>query len=380
MAESSDLERTEPASARRLEKAREEGQVARSVELSTFSVVLAGGAGIWLSGDAIAHALQRLIRNALSFGHDQIRQPERMLELLRDQTWEALFVLLPFGLAAMAAALVAPMLMSGWNLSTQAVAPDLTRLDPLGGLQRMFSLHSLVELAKSLLKAGLLGLVAIWGGWQLMERMLQLPALAPESAMTQTGRIVGLIFLALAGVMLLIAAVDVPFQLWSYYRKLRMTREEVRQEMKETEGDPQLKARIRSLQRQRARQRMMAQVPKADVVVTNPSRYAVALQYQQGSMRAPRVVAKGMNLVAARIRELAEAHRVPVLEAPPLARALYRHAELDGEIPGGLYAAVAEVLAYVYQLARWRALGGVLPAAPGAIPVPPGLDPGAAAA
>lgn len=380
MAESSDLERTEPASSRRLEQAREKGQVARSVELSTLSVVLAGGAAVWLSGDAIGQALQRLIRNAFSFGHDLIGQPQLMLDLLRDQTWEVLVSLLPFGLAAIAAALLGPLLMSGWNFSTQAVAPDLTRLDPLGGLQRMFSVHSLVELAKTLLKAGLLGLVAIWAGWHLMERILQLPALAPEVAMAQVGRIIGLIFLALAVVMLFITAVDVPFQLWNYFRKLRMTREEMRQEMKETEGDPQLKARIRSLQRQRARQRMMAQVPKADVVVTNPSRYAVALRYQQGSMRAPRVVAKGMNLIAARIRELAEEHRIPVLEAAPLARALYRHAEVDGEIPGGLYAAVAEVLAYVYQLARWRSLGGALPAAPGAIPVPPALDPGAAAA
>ena len=380
MAESSDLERTEPASLRRLEQAREEGQVARSVELSTFAVVLAAGAGIWLSGEAVSHALQGLIRSALTFERDALWQPQLMLEQLRDQTWEALMALLPFGLAAMAAALVTPLLMSGWIFSTKAMAPDLTRLDPLGGLQRMFSLHSLIELSKSLLKATVLGLVAIWAGWHLMEPMLQLPALAPASAMAQTARIVGLSFLALVGAMLLIVAVDVPYQLWNYHRKLRMTREEMRQEMKETEGDPQLKARIRSLQRQSARKRMMAQVPKADVVVTNPTRYAVALQYRQNSMRAPRVVAKGMNLVATRIRELAEEHSIPVLEAPPLARALYRHSEVDGEIPGALYAAVAEVLAYVYQLAHWRLVGGTLPSAPDAIVVPAALDPGTAAA
>lgn len=380
MAESSDLERTEPASSRRLEQARDEGQVARSTELSTFAVVLAGGSAIWLSGEALAHTLQRLLRGALIFEREALSQPEQMIERLREQTSDALLALLPFGLAALLAALMAPLLMSGLNFTTKAMALKLDRLDPLAGLQRMFSLNSFVELGKSLLKAAVLGLAAVWAGTHLLDAMLQLPALAPESAMTRTWRIVGLIALALLGAMLLIALVDVPYQLWNYYRKLRMTRQEVRQEMKETEGDPQLKARIRSLQRQTARKRMMAQVPKADVVVTNPARYAVALQYRQGTMRAPRVVAKGMNLVAARIRELAEAHRVPILESPPLARALYRHAEVDGEIPGALYAAVAELLAYVYQLAHWRAAGGAMPPVPQAIAVPAALDPGTARA
>jgi flagellar biosynthetic protein FlhB len=178
----------------------------------------------------------------------------------------------------------------------------------------------------------------------------------------------------------LIAAVDVPLQLWEHARKLRMTREELRQESKETEGDPQVKAHIRSQQREMARRRMMAEIPKADVVVTNPTHYAVALSYQDGAMRAPRVVAKGAHLLAARIRALAEAHQVPILEAPPLARALYRHAELGDEIPATLYTAVAEVLAYVYQLRRQREAGGPVPQLPELLPLPAGLDPGAPAA
>jgi flagellar biosynthetic protein FlhB len=212
------------------------------------------------------------------------------------------------------------------------------------------------------------------------EDVLRLPLLPVSRALDQSSSVVGLSFLALLGVMLAIVAIDVPYQLWSFYRKLRMTRDEVRREMKETEGDPHVKARVRSVQRDVARRRMMAQVPKADVVVTNPTRYAVALSYRGDEMRAPRVVAKGMNLIAARIREIAESHRIPVVEAPSLARALHRYATLDREVPAALFAAVAEVLAYVYQLARWRARGGVPPVLPTDLAVPAVLDPEARSA
>jgi flagellar biosynthetic protein FlhB len=176
--------------------------------------------------------------------------------------------------------------------------------------------------------------------------------------------------------MVIVVAVDVPFQLWNHARRLRMSRDELRREAKETEGDPQIKARIRSLQREAARKRMMAEVPKADVVVTNPTHYAVALSYRENSMRAPRVVAKGQHLTALRIRELAKDNWVPVVEAPPLARALYRHTELGDEIPETLYTAVAEVLAYVFQLRRFEAEGvGAPPLPPHEFAVPAGLDP-----
>ena len=189
------------------------------------------------------------------------------------------------------------------------------------------------------------------------------------------GHLLGMSLLAIVGSMILIVAIDVPFQLWDHGRGLRMTREELRQEAKETEGNPQIKARIRSLQREAARRRMMSEIPKADVVVTNPAHYAVALRYQGDAMRAPRVVAKGAHLLAARIRELAAEHRVPILEAPPLARALYHHTDLDDEIPETLYTAVAEVLAYVFQLRRYREYGGTMPQPPGEVAIPEGLDP-----
>jgi flagellar biosynthetic protein FlhB len=184
----------------------------------------------------------------------------------------------------------------------------------------------------------------------------------------------GWLFLLITAAMILIVALDVPFQLWDYYRKLRMTKEEVRQEMKESEGDPQIKGRIRAMQREMARRRMMAQVPKADVIVTNPTHYAVALIYNEKEMRAPRVIAKGTYLLADRIRELATENNVPILSAPPLARALYRHAELEQEIPSALFAAVAEVLAYVYQLRSYNKQGGAMPQKPENIPVPEGMD------
>lgn len=380
MAEESDLERTEQASPRRLEQAHEDGQVARSVELSTFAVVLASAGALWFGGASLARELQSLVRGSLSFDRELAFDTGGLLAQFHAQTVQALLAFLPIGLVVFIAALCAPMLLSGWLFSSKALTPDLERLDPLSGLRRMFSMRSVVELLKSLAKAGLLVAGGIWTAWLFKEDVMRLPMLPVSQALEQSTSLIGLSFLALLGVMLVIVAIDVPYQLWSFHRKLRMTREEVRREMKETEGDPQVKARVRSVQRDIARRRMMAQVPKADVVVTNPTRYAVALRYRGEEMRAPQVVAKGMNLIAARIKELAEEHRIPVVEAAPLARALHRHAVLDREIPAALFAAVAEVLAYVYQLTRWQARGGVAPALPAELTIPKALDPEAKSA
>jgi flagellar biosynthetic protein FlhB len=232
----------------------------------------------------------------------------------------------------------------------------------------------MVEMLKAVAKSVLIGGVALWVVWQDVEGVVSLIAEPLESGLPHLARLVGFNFMAVAGSMLVIVAIDVPFQLWNHSRQLKMTKEEVRQEAKETEGDPHVKARIRQLQREAARRRMMAEVPKADVIVTNPTHYAVALRYQEGRMGAPQVVAKGAALLAQRIRELGEENRVPILEAPPLARALYRHAELGQEIPAKLYTAVAEVLAYVYQLRRYRTHGGTAPETPRELPVPPELD------
>ena len=283
--------------------------------------------------------------------------------------------LLPLLGLLLGATIAAPMLLSGWVFSLNALVPDFARLSPTRGLKNLFSTHSLAELAKAIAKCVLLGGIGAWSIARMWGPMQQLPAQSPASAVGQLGSVLGSTFLALVGGLIVIALIDVPHQLWRYHRGLRMTREEVRQEQREMEGDPQLKARIRSQQRAMAHKKMMAAVPKANVIVTNPTHYAVALAYRDGGMRAPRVVAKGMNLVAQRIREIGAEHDVPVLEAPPLARALYRHTEIGSEIPQALYTVVAQVLAYVYQVERFRTRGGAAPVAPTALDVPPGLDP-----
>ena len=250
--------------------------------------------------------------------------------------------------------------------------PDFSRLDPLKGLVNLLSWQALAELGKALAKVSLVGLAAylVLSGQQ--AETMAYPGMAPSAALASMGDLVVQDFLLIATVLLAVALADVPLQLWRHGRGLRMSMEEVKREARESEGDPQLKARIRQRQREGARRRMMSAVPKADVVVTNPAHYAVALSYQS-AMRAPRVVAKGRDEVAAKIREIAAEHGVPLLEAPPLARALYAHADIESEIPAALYNAVAQVLAYVYQLRA--AVGNRTPAAPGEIEVPAELDP-----
>lgn len=235
-------------------------------------------------------------------------------------------------------------------------------------------MESLGELGKAIAKSLVVGGVGFAVIWHYAEEALSLASQSVQGGIAHTASLLGWLFLLITAAMILIVAIDVPFQLWDYYRKLRMTKEEVRQEMKESEGDPQLKGRIRAMQREMARKRMMSEVPKADVIVTNPTHYAVALRYNEKEMRAPRVIAKGSYLLAERIRELGTEHGVPILSAPPLARALYKHADLDQEIPAALFAAVAEVLAYVYQLRSYNKQGGAMPQKPENIPVPEGMD------
>ena len=375
MSQDSDLEKTEPASPRRLEKAREDGQVPRSPELSTFAVLIAAGSGLWLMGDHLTGQLRSLIKGGMQVPRDIGFDSSLLTERLFDQSLHALVAFAPFFILMILAAVVAPMLLSGWLFTFKSLAPDFNRLNPVKGVGRMFSLHSLVELCKALLKAALIGGAGAWTVWHHKEAVLSLIAAPLAVGAGHMGELVAMSFLAIAGTMVLIAAVDVPFKLWDHHRKLKMTKEEVRQENKETEGNPQVKGRIRAQQREMARKRMMAEVPKADVIVTNPTHYSVALKYEDGKMRAPRVVAKGSHLLALKIREVAQQHHVPLLEAPPLARALYHHAELGDEIPQTLYNAVAEVLAYVYQLRRHREYGGKAPSLPGALEVPAELDP-----
>jgi flagellar biosynthetic protein FlhB len=377
MAEDSDLEKTEQPSARRLEQAREEGQVPQSRELSTFLVLMAGVSGLWLMGEWISGRILGVLRRGFSFERTVAFDPQLMLKGFGDLFTEALLTMLPLFGVLMIAAVGAPILLGGFVFSPQALGLKLGRMDPIKGLGRRFSLHGVAELVKSLLKAAIVGGVGVFAVWREREHLFALMFEKVDSAVPDFLHTV--LFSALLIIMglAILALIDVPFQLWQYHKRLRMTKEEVRREAKEQEGDPHVKGRIRGLQREMARRRMMAEVPKADVVVTNPTHFSVALKYDAQKMGAPIVVAKGRGEIALKIRELAKEHKVPLLEAPPLARALYKHCELEQAVPGALYTAVAEVMAYVYQLNQWMAKGGLPPAAPGKLPVPDDMDPGA---
>lgn len=380
MSEESDLEKTEPATPRRLEKAREEGQIARSRELGTFMMLAVGVGTIWATGASIYQGLNGVLRNGLAFDQRVVSDPGVMVEQAVDGFGHALLVVLPiFGLLAVVAVL-SSVLLGGIVISGKPLSPNFSKLSLFAGLKRMFSSQTVVELIKALAKALLVGGVAVWVLWRYHDDMLSLMHVAPSAALTKALSLVAMCCAFIVASLLIVVLLDVPWQIWSHLKKLRMSKEDVRQEHKESEGDPHTKARIRQQQRQAARRRMMSEVPKADVVVTNPTHYAVALKYEEDRNGAPRVLAKGTGLVAAKIRELAAEHRIPTLEAPPLARALYQHVELGHEIPAELYTAVAEVLAWVFQLRSWRSGWGAEPSAPTSLAVPAELDPQAKSA
>ena len=377
MAEDSDLEKTEEPTGRRVEQAREQGQVPHSRELGTFLVLIVAAAAFWMMGNWFVSRSMAVIKKGFMVEPKFMHEPAQMLPRLADISGDALFVFSPlFGLLLLAAVLP-PFFLNAWVFAPKALVPDFKRMDPIAGFGRMFSWNSLMELGKAILKACLVGGVAAMLIWGEREEIFGLFGEPLEAAVAHAGKLIVFSFLLLVAALILVVAADVPFQLWQYFDKLKMTKEEVKQEMKEMMGDPHVKGRIRSLQMQAARRRMMAAVPQANVIVTNPTHYAVALSYKMG-MSAPKVVAKGAGAIALKIRELAAEHAVPIMEAPPLARALYKHAELDSEIPSALYNAVAEVLAYIYQLANWRQVGGVYPVPPRDLPVPPELVPEAA--
>ncbi len=376
MAEDSDLEKTESASPRRLQQAREEGQVPQSRELSTFLVTMTGVLTLWMLGGWMAERMFGLVRRAFIFERELAFDPTLMLAALQNLLGSALLTLMPLFLTLMISAVAAPIALGGLVFSSKALGFKFGRLNPLEGIKRMFSVHGLAEMLKAMLKAALVGGVGSMVLWWQKDHLFDLMVEPLEVGMSDFADTVIFTAVLIAASLGLLALLDVPFQLWQFHRRLRMTKEEVKQEYKEQEGDPQLKGRIRSMQRQMARNRMMAAVPKADVVVTNPTHFSVALKYDAEKMGAPVVVAKGRGELALKIREIAQEHEVPMLEAPPLARALYTHCELEDAIPTQLYSAVAEVMAYVYQLNQWMSRGGIKPTQPSELPVPEGMDPG----
>lgn len=375
MAEDSDLEKTESASPRRLEQAREEGDIPRSRELATCTILVATGASFWFMGGNMIREIDRLLVSSLQFERERAFDFNVLYEHIVFSLGELLMAMAPMALFLMVVALVSPMFIGGWMFSTKALMPNFGRMNPMSGLGNMVSSRSAVELGKAIVKAVVIGAIAWAVAKSQIDAVLMLGVEPVTTGGAHLGEILLTSFITIASGLVLIAAVDVPYQMWHYANKLKMTREEVRQESKESDGNPEIKGKMRQMQREMARRRMMSEVPTADVVVTNPTHYAVALKYTDGKMRAPKVVAKGADAVAAKIRELAQENKVPLLEAPPLARALYTHAELGDEIPEGLYTAVAEVLAYVFQLRAYGQHGGVRPEVPQELEVPAQLDP-----
>lgn len=368
-------QKTLPATPRKIRKAREDGQVARSRDLGHLVAIGGAGALILGFGAPLVSWMQSLMGQALRFDAQALADASTMRDALADVGLLVVAFALPLGLVLWLMAAAAGVLSGGWNFTFKALKPKFEKLDPLKGLKRMVSKDQLV----TMLKACLLALVLLAVGASYLglraEHFAALLALQPERAL------VGAADLIVAGLLLLVLAlgafalVDVPLQRHLMAQRLRMSHHEMKQELKETEGNAEVKSRIRARMRALATRRMMAAVPSADVVVMNPTHYAVALKYEEGGSGAPRVVAKGADLLALRIRDAARTARVPVLQAAPLARALYAHCELDQEIPAALFAAVAQVLAWVFQLRAAGELGLALPAAPQLLQVPPGLDP-----
>src|SRR5436190_7160921 len=375
MASSSAQDKNLPASPRKLEKARAEGQVARSRDLGHFAAVAGGGVALVLAAPRVSDWLRESLARSLRFDGAQALRDDAMTSQLLGWAATLLWAVVPFGVVMIAFAIVSALAMGGWTWTFKPLGPKFHVLDPLSGIGRVFSKQQVIDALKASVLALLLATIAaFWLSGHVHELVgvlaLPLPTAIPAAAATVVGGM-ALILLALA----VFASVDVPLQKRLHGERLKMSHQELKQEQKELDGNAEVKGKVRARMREMTRRRMMATLPKADLVVVNPTHYAVALKYDDRTMAAPRVVAKGADLLALRIREVAEESSVPVLETPVLARALYAHAEIDREIPAALFAAVAQVLAYVYQLRA--ALRGQVPM-PGSLPaldVPVELDP-----
>ncbi|MBT9486921.1 MAG: EscU/YscU/HrcU family type III secretion system export apparatus switch protein [Rubrivivax sp.] len=364
-----------PATGKKIGKARKDGQVARSRDLGHLVAFAAGGALIVGLIRPLTDGMVALLARGLRFDRTAVTDPGVMTGQLFDQGWQMLAFVLPLGIVMALVAVVAGTLSGGWNFTLKPIHPNFGKLNPLAGLGRMFSKSQLTPMLKACLLAIVLFAV---GGLYLRAHLpdfAQLIAQPLRMALAGAGEIVlgGMTLMLL--VLAVFAVIDVPLQRWLLSENLKMSHEEVKQEHKDAEGNTEVKGKIKATMRQRAMKRMLAAVPQADIVVMNPTHFAVALKYEEGGSGAPRVVAKGADLLAFKIRDTATAARVPVLQSPPLARALYAHCEIDQEIPGPLFAAVAQVLAWVFQLRAAVASGTALPSAPAMVPVPPEFDP-----
>ena len=354
MAAESGQEKTEQPTPKRLDDARKKGQIARSRELNTTAILLAGGGGMIFMGDNIMGGLHDIMVSGLSLDRKVLFNTDSLLTLFSDGVADALLILSPLFVLLVVVALLVPMALGGFSFSVSAIAFKAEKLDPIKGLGKIFAWRGVVELLKALAKFVIVTAVVVTYLNINTDKLLHLGELNIDVALVETAYLIFWGFLFTSCALIVVTLVDVPFQLWDHKKQLMMTLQEVKDEYKETDGRPEVKQHIRKIQMEMAERRMMQEVPNADVVITNPTHYAVALKYDQTSMGAPRVVAKGADLVAAEIRKVASEHNVPVAAAPPLTRALFYSTELNDEIPAGLYLAVAQVLAYVYQLDKRR--------------------------
>lgn len=358
MADKDDTEKTEQPTEKRLREAREKGQVPRSRELTSAAVVGAAGVCFWLAGGPLTDGAADWMRDALTIERGELFATEMAPARLAMVYFDGILTMTVPIIACMIAALVAPVLIGGFNFSNKALKPDFSKLNPIKGLGRVFSKNGLMELVKALAKFALVSLIAVLVLRTFAMELIGLGAEPGMQGMAHGLDILAQGFVYFSGALLLIAAFDAPFQLWQHTEQLKMSLKEVRDEMKESEGSPEVKSRVRQLQRQAAQAQMVAAVPGADVIVTNPTHFAVALKYDRNGQGAPKVVAKGADLLAATIRELGGRSKVPIVESAMLARALYHSVEVGQEIPAVLYKAVAQLLTYVFELqARRREIG-----------------------
>ncbi|WP_313514390.1 flagellar biosynthesis protein FlhB [Pseudomonas sp.] len=374
MAESeSGADKSEEPTEKRLRESREEGQIARSRELSTLVVVMSGVIAVMIYGGDLATALVDLMRGCFSLTRDTLMDTGSMALLLLKAGSMAIKALAPILAVLAAASIVGNIALGGWMFSAKTMAPKFGRMNPGPGLVRMFSKKSVVELVKALAKFSIILMVGIVVLSNDRDDLLALSGQPLETALGHAIEVLGNSALWMASGLILIAAADVPFQLWDNKQKMMMTKQEVKDEYKDSEGKPEVKGKIRQMQRQMAERRMMQAVPEADVVITNPTHFAVALKYDPTKGTAPVVLAKGGDFLALKIREIAQEHKVLLLESPALARSVYYSTEIDQEIPAGLYLAVAQVLAYVYQLKQFRSGKGKRPTPLPDLPIPPDL-------
>lgn len=362
-------EKTEEPSGKRLDDARGKGQVARSRELNNLAMSMIGFLTLMVLMNHFGDGIWGITRANFEVSRADLFDDMAMIRHFTDAIVKALLLLLPFFAVMVIVAIGSSIALSGFIFSTEALGFKFSKLNPISGLKRMFSPKTLVELVKSLMKFFLIGGLALIILRLTFHRYLALASQDLVPALLEMNTMLGLSIVVLTAALIIVALVDVPYQLWDYKQNLRMTKQEVKDEHKQTEGDPKVKGRIRRLQMEAAARRMMEAVPQADVIVTNPTHYAVAIKYDQLRMNAPQVLAKGVDAVAQNIRKIAAEHKIPVIEAPMLARALYFNTEIGDAIPQGLYLAVAKLLAYVFQLRLWHK-GMEKPKAPGEYPIP----------